>query len=298
MDTCDKINRFLLKNNYDCRVMGIPKTIDNDLFGTDHCPGYGSAAKYIATSCMEIYQDARVYDIGQITILEIMGRHAGWLAAAAALAGDYAPDLIYLPEVAFDMDAFVNDLSVIYEKNGKAIVAVSEGIHDKDGKLIAEFGGKADNPKSRDSFGHVQLGGLASVLTSIVKARIKDVKVRGIEFSLLQRCASHVASKTDIDESYASGRAAVENAVKGVSGKMVGFKCSRGGGYKCEIDLLPLEAVANTEKKVPLEWINAAGNGVLQPFIDYALPLIAGETEQEKINGLPRFAKLKKIIEK
>jgi 6-phosphofructokinase 1 len=248
---------------------------------------------------MEIYQDARVYDIGQITILEIMGRHAGWLTAASALAGEYAPDLIYLPEVAFDMDTFINDLKTIYEKNNKAIVAVSEGIHDKDGRLIAEYGGVgAGATQSRDSFGHVQLGGLASVLSNIVKARISGVKVRGIEFSLLQRCASHVASKTDIDESYASGRAAVENAVKGISDKMVGFSCKRDGGYTCEIDLLPLEIVANTEKKVPREWINEAGNGILQPFIDYALPLIAGETEQEKVNGLPRFAKLKKVVAK
>jgi 6-phosphofructokinase 1 len=295
MDTCNKISKYMLKNNYECRVMGIPKTIDNDLFGTDHCPGYGSAAKYIATSCAEVYLDARVYDIGQITILEIMGRHAGWLTAAAALAGDYAPDLIYLPEVSFDMDMFIEDLNAVYKKNGKAIVAVSEGIHDKDGKLIAEYGGTG--PQSRDSFGHAQLGGLAATLAAIVKEKI-GAKVRGIEFSLLQRCASHIASKTDYDESYAAGRAAVENAVSGVTDKMVGFKCTRDGGYRCGIELLPLETVANTEKKVPREWINEAGNGILQPYIDYALPLIAGETEQEKVNGLPRFAKLKKVVAK
>jgi 6-phosphofructokinase 1 len=286
----------MLKNGYECRVMGIPKTVDNDLFGTDHCPGYASAAKYIATSCAEVYLDARVYDIGMITVLEIMGRHAGWLAAAAALAGDYAPDLIYLPEVAFDMDKFLADVEKIYKKNGKVIVAASEGIHDKDGKLIAEY--SSSGPKERDGFGHAQLGGLAAVLANIVKEKT-GAKVRGIEFSLLQRCASHVASKTDYDESYASGRAAVEHAVKGVTDKMVGCKCSRDGGqYKFEIELLPLEIVANTEKKVPLEWINEEGNGVLQPFIDYALPLIAGETEQQKVNGLPRFAKLKKVVAK
>ncbi|MCL2014098.1 MAG: 6-phosphofructokinase [Oscillospiraceae bacterium] len=292
MDTCNKISKYMLKNGYECRVMGIPKTIDNDLAGTDHCPGYGSAAKYIATSCMELYLDARVYNTGMITILEIMGRHAGWLTAAAALAGEYAPDLIYLPEVAFDMDKFIQDVKTIYEKNGKVIVAVSEGIHDKDGKLVAEYGGTA---QSRDSFGHAQLGGLAATLAAIVKEKTA-AKVRGIEFSLLQRCASHVASLTDIEESYSAGRAAVENAVKGVTDKMVGFKCTRDKSYNCEIELLPLETVANTEKKVPLEWINETKDGLLQPYIDYALPLIAGETGQEKENGLPRFAKLKKVL--
>ncbi|MDR1692622.1 MAG: 6-phosphofructokinase [Oscillospiraceae bacterium] len=294
MDTCNKISKFMQQNGYECRVMGIPKTIDNDLTGTDHCPGYGSAAKYIATSCKEISLDARVYDTGMITILEIMGRHAGWLTAAAALAGDDAPDLIYLPETDFELDTFLKDVETIYRQKGKVIVAVSEGIHDKDGKLIAEIGGAGG---ARDSFGHAQLGGLAATLTALVKEKT-GAKVRGIEFSLLQRCASHVASKTDIDESYASGKAAVENAINGVTDKMVGFRCTRDGGYKCEIALLPLAEVANTEKKVPREWINDAGNGILQGYIDYALPLIAGETEQEKENGLPRFAKLKKVLAK
>jgi len=293
MDTCNKISKFMLKNGYECRVMGIPKTIDNDLAGTDHCPGYGSAAKYVATSCMEIYQDARVYDIGMITIVEIMGRHAGWLTAAAALAGPYAPDLIYLPEVPFDMDTFLKDTQVVYEKNGKAIVAVSEGIHDKDGKFIAEYG--VSGEQTKDSFGHTQLGGLAATLAAIVKEKT-GAKVRGIEFSLLQRCASHVASQTDLDESYAAGKAAVDHATAGTTDKMVGFKCTRDCGYLCELALLPLDIVANTEKKVPREWINPAGNGLLQGYIDYGLPLIQGETKQEKENGLPRFARLKKIL--
>lgn len=293
MDTCNKISKFMLKNGYECRVMGIPKTIDNDLFGTDHCPGYGSAAKYIATSCMEVYQDARVYDIGMVTILEIMGRHAGWLTAAAALAGEYAPDLIYLPEVSFDVKTFLDDVTAVYRKNGKVIVAVSEGIHDKDGKFIAEYA--ASHQYAKDSFGHTQLGGLASILAAMVKESL-SAKVRDIEFSLLQRCASHVASGTDLDESYAAGKAAVENAVKGETDKMVGFRCTRDGGYKCELELLPLDIVANTEKNVPREWINEAGNGMLQGYIDYAMPLIQGETQQEKENGLPRFARLRKII--
>ena len=295
MDTCNKISKYMLTNGYECRVMGIPKTIDNDLAGTDHCPGYGSAAKYIATSCMEIYQDARVYDTGMVTILEIMGRHAGWLTAAAALAGPCAPDLIYLPEVAFCMDTFLADVSAIYKKNGKVIIAVSEGIHDKDGKLIAEY--SSDTAQSTDAFGHKQLGGLAATLADIVKKET-GAKVRGIEFSLLQRCASHVASGVDIEESYSSGRAAVENAVRGVTDKMVGFACTRDGGYKCSVELLPLDIVANTEKKVPREWINEKGNGMLDGYMAYAMPLIQGETAQPKENGLPRFARLRKVLAK
>ncbi len=294
MDTCNKISKYMLKNGYECRVMGIPKTIDNDLFGTDHCPGYGSAAKYIATSCMEVYHDARVYDIGMITILEIMGRHAGWLAAAAALATNAGagPDLIYLPERAFDMEAFLTDVTAIYKKNGKAIVAVSEGIHDKDGKFISEYGAAAGGAK--DSFGHTQLGGLAATLANIVKEHT-GAKVRGIEFSLLQRCAAHSASGNDINESYMAGRTAVEQAVAGVTDKMVAFKRAEGAEYRCETVLLDLTAVANTEKKVPDSWINAAGNGLTQDYINYALPLIQGETEMDRENGLPRFAKLKKV---
>ena len=298
MDTCNKISKFMLKSGYECRVMGIPKTIDNDLFGTDHCPGYASAAKYIATSCMELYHDARVYDTGMVTVLEIMGRNAGWLAASAALATHMGqgPDFIYLPEIAFDMDKFLADVDKVYKATGKCIVAVSEGIHDKDGKYISEYG--SSMAKQKDSFGHAQMGGLASTLANLIQERLGVTKVRGIEFSLLQRCASHCASKTDIDESYASGKAAVEAAVSGKTDFMAGFKCDRTNGYKCEIDLLPLDKVANTEKKVPLEWINAEGNGLTDAFIDYALPLVNGETDAPKAQGLPRFAKLKKIVAK
>lgn len=297
MDTCNKISKYMQKVGYECRIMGIPKTIDNDLFGTDHCPGYGSAAKYIATSCMEVYHDARVYDTGMITVLEIMGRNAGWLAASAALASTKGcgPDLVYLPEVDFDMDKFLADVQRIYKENGKVIVAVSEGIKDADGKYISEYG--SDLASTKDAFGHAQMGGLASTLANIVKEKT-GAKVRGIEFSLLQRCAAHCASKTDYDESYAAGKAAVENAINGITDKMVGFECTRDGGYKCNIKLFPLDIVANTEKKVPREWINEEGNGLNQAFIDYALPLIYGETELPKEDGLPRFARLKKIFAK
>ncbi|HQA58241.1 MAG TPA: 6-phosphofructokinase [Acetivibrio sp.] len=297
MDTCNKVSKYMQKVGYECRVMGVPKTIDNDLWGTDHCPGYGSAAKYIATSTMEVYHDARVYDTGMITILEIMGRNAGWLTAASALAAykGNGPDLIYLPELPFDMDKFLEDTMRIYKENGKVIVAVSEGIKDKDGKYISEYG--SDLAKTKDSFGHAQLGGLASTLANIVKEKT-GAKVRGIEFSLLQRCAAHVGSLTDVNEAYLAGQTAVQLAVEGKTDYMVAFERAEGKEYKCNIKLINLTDVANTEKKIPREWINEAGNGLNQQFIDYALPLIQGESRPPLEDGLPRFAKLKKVLAK
>ena len=293
MDTCNKISKYMQKVGYECRIMGVPKTIDNDLNGTDHCPGFGSAAKFIATTCMEVHRDAHVYDNGMITVIEIMGRHAGWLAGAAGLAtwAGYGPDLIYLPEVDFDMDQFLKDVSDIYNRTGKCMVAVSEGIHYADGTFVSEA-----KTSATDGFGHAQLGGLATMLAEVVKKQT-GAKVRGIELSLLQRCASHVASKTDIDEAFMAGKAAVEAAVSGVTDKMVAFQCTREGGkYTCQTVLQPLDIVANFEKKVPREWINAAGNGIEQPFVDYALPLIQGAPETPKSSELPRFAALKKVF--
>lgn len=293
MDTCNKISKYMQKVGYPCRIMGIPKTVDNDLFGTDHCPGFPSAAKYIATSTAEVFLDSHVYDKGQVTILEIMGRHAGWLAGASALANltGCGPDLIYLPEVDFNMEEFLADVSAIYAKNNNCIVAVSEGIHYPDGTFVSEA-----KTSATDGFGHAQLGGLAALLASIVKEKT-GAKVRGIELSLLQRCGAHVASATDIAESRLAGKTAVEAAVAGETGKMVAFECTRtnDGQYQCATKLLDLSAVANYEKKVPLEWINDRGNQVSDDFIQYALPLIQGETAMKKEHGLPRFAKLKKI---
>ena len=299
MDTCNKISKYCMNNGYECRVIGIPKTIDNDLFGTDHCPGFASAAKYIATSIAEITLDTRVYDYGNISIVEIMGRNAGWLTAAASLSklNGVGCDLIYLPEIPFDLDKFIDEVNDVYEAQGKVVVAVSEGIKDTDGVYIAEY---ANKNKEKDKFGHTQMGGLAQFLAAQIKART-GAKIRGIELSLLQRCAAHLASKTDYDEAYMAGRAAVLNAIEGTSDVMVAFKCSRGNNlsdYKCEIELIPLEKVANFEKKIPLEWINKKGNNVNKEYIDYVLPLIQGETELPKVNGLPRFAQLKKIIVK
>jgi 6-phosphofructokinase 1 len=274
--------------------MGVPKTIDNDLFGTDHCPGFASAAKYIATSFMEVSLDARVYDAGMITIIECMGRNAGWLTAASALATEagQGPDLIYLPERSFDMEKFLNDIESVYKETGKCLVAVSEGIKYADGTLVAEAQASAT-----DGFGHAQLGGLAAMLTDVVKKRT-GAKVRGIEFSLLQRCAAHTASLVDIEESFLAGKTAVLEAIKGTTDKMVGFECDRTNGYKCEPKLFDLVSVANFEKTIPDEWINAEGNGILPPFIDYVRPLIQGETKLPKENGLPRFARLKKVLAK
>jgi len=286
MDTCQKVHEYAAKIGYEMRVMGVPKTIDNDLAATDHTPGYGSAAKYVATTCMELVREAGVYGNAPIIVVEVMGRNAGWLTAAAALA---SPDLIYLPEVAFDMDKFLADVTSLNEKKkGQVLAVVSEGIHDANGKYITEYA----KDVGKDSFGHAQLGGLASFLASEIKKRL-NVRVKGIELSLLQRCAAHCASKTDVDEAFNVGKATFEAAIKGESGKMIAYKCTR-NPYKCEYVAVPLSDVANHEKKVPLEWINKEGNNVNKKFIDYALPLIQGEPDLVRENGLPRYAKLKR----
>lgn len=293
MDTCNKISKYMQSVGYPCHIIGVPKTIDNDLFGTDHCPGFASAAKYIATSCMELYHDARVYDTGTVVVVEIMGRHAGWLAGAAGVAtwANAGPDLVYLPEVDFVMEDFLRDVERIYRETGNCLIAVSEGIHYADGTFVSEA-----KTSATDGFGHAQLGGLAAMLADTVKQKL-GAKVRGIELSLLQRCASHLASETDLAEAYLAGKTAVDAATSGQSDKMVAFSCTREGGtYRCDTQLIDLTTVANVEKKVPRDWINPAGNGVEQPFIDYVLPLIQGEAVRPLENGLPRFAQLKKIL--
>ena len=277
MDTCNKISKYLQKVGYECRVIGVPKTIDNDLNGTDHCPGYASAAKYIATSMAEVWLDAHVYNTGMVTIVEIMGRHAGWLTAASELASlsGCGPDLIYMPETDFDLSDFLDDVGRIYRNTGSCVVAVSEGVHLADGTFVSE--GKIS---ATDGFGHAQLGGLASKLAEAAKLET-GAKVRGIELSLLQRCAAHCASTTDIEEAWEAGAAAVEAAVAGMTDKMVVFKCDREeGAYTCVTALEPLEKAANVEKKIPREWINAAGNGVEPPFLDYVLPLDPGRSRR------------------
>ena len=295
MDTCNKISKYMAKSGYDMNVIGVPKTIDNDLFGTDHCPGFASAAKYIATTIMEINLDAKVYDTGMICIIEAMGRNAGWLTASAALANSkgLGADLIYLPEVPFDVDKFVADVKGVLAKNdNKCIVCVSEGIKNKDGVLIGEVLGQAG---ARDSFGHAQLGGVAANLANIIKEKT-GIKTRAIELSLMQRCAAHCASDTDIEETFEAGKQAVKAAVSGETDKMVCYVRKDGKDYVCEYKLLPLELAANTEKTVPLEWITDNGTGISDEFVKYALPLIQGEPKLVKEDGLPRFAKLKKVL--
>ncbi|NCC68076.1 MAG: 6-phosphofructokinase [Clostridia bacterium] len=295
MDTCEKISRYCRKVGYDCRVMGVPKTIDNDLFGTDHCPGFGSAAKYIATSCMEVSKDAKVYDTGMVTVIEIMGRHAGWLAGSAALATAFGsgPDLVYLPEVDFDMDRFMADVERIYNEKKKVLVAVSEGIHYADGSFVSEA-----KTSATDGFGHAQLGGLAVRLADAVKNKL-GAKVRGIELSLLQRCSAHLASGADVEEAVLAGKAAVDAAVAGETDKMVAFERDMSNGkYACKVKLIPLSDVANYEKKVPADWIVPEGNNVNEKFIEYVLPLIQGQPERPTEQSLPHYAKLKKVLAK
>ncbi len=291
MDTCNKISKYMESVGYDCRIIGVPKTIDNDLYGTDHCPGYGSAAKYIATSCMELYEDARVYDTGMVLIVEIMGRHAGWLTGAAGLATHMGkgPDLIYLPEIPFDMETFLRDVERVYRANGNCFVAVSEGIQFADGRFVSEAESSAT-----DGFGHAQLGGLAARLATAVKDKL-SVKVRGIELSLLQRCAAHMASGVDREEAYTAGAFAVQAATQGHTDSMVSFQCRREEGYEMTPKLIPLTKVANVEKKVPTGFISPAGNGIEESFVRYMLPLVNGTETAPQEEGLPRFARLRKI---
>ena len=296
MDTCNKISKYLQLADYDCKIIGIPKTIDNDLYGTDHCPGYGSAAKYVATTIMELYLDTIVYDTGLITIVEVMGRNAGWLTAAASLAclKGHGPDLIYLPEVPFDTDKFVSDISeVAKHNNNKVFVVISEGIKDLDGRYVSEYLVSLN----RDSFGHAQLGGVATVLGGIVSEAL-NIKVRPIEFSLLQRCAAHLASGRDIEEAYTAGRFAVQKAVSGETDKMVVFDRLPGEEYKIEYGLLDVRHAANAEKVIPTSWINDVRTGMKKEFLDYALPLIQGDVTIPLEDGLPRYAILKKVLVK
>lgn len=295
MDTCNKVSKFFKDSGYECFCMGVPKTIDNDLAVTDHCPGYASAAKYVATSFMELKCDATVYDTPMVSVVEVMGRNAGWLTAAASLAcyKGCGPDLIYLPEIPFDLDKFYSDVEKKYkENNGKVIIAVSEGVKTKDGKYVPEL--VAD--VAVDAFGHKQMGGTAAVLADLLKNRL-NVKVRPIEFSLLQRCAQHLASAIDVEEAFNAGREAVKAACEGVTDYMIGFKrVMKNGKYTCEYIRIPLAEVANAEKKVPLDWITEDGTGLKQAYIDYALPLIQGDCKAPLEDGLPRFARLKKVF--
>ena len=290
MDTCNKISKYMKSEGYECRIIGIPKTIDNDLAFTDHCPGYGSAAKYIATTIRELDLDVRVYDIPTVTIVEIMGRNAGWLTASASLAYDHKPDLIYLPEVPFSMAKFLEDVERIVKTKNTCFIAVSEGLKTREGEYVAE------TKQAKDNFGHTQLGGVGKYLENVIRHDF-GYKCRSFEFSLMQRCAGHVASKTDIEEAYNAGKYAVQYAIKGETDKMVILVRSydEKGEYKCKYSLEGLSSTANIEKEFPEEWINKEGTGVTEEFLEYARPLIKGEPNIPYKDSFPDYANLKKV---
>ena len=292
MDTIKQLSDYAAANGKSQRFMGVPKTIDNDLPITDHTPGFGSAAKYIATSVKEVICDGRGFaNTPMVTIIEIMGRNAGWLTAAAALAKTEdceGVDLIYLPEVAFDTKEFVEEVREIMKKKSTVFVAISEGIRTADGTYISEMGGGSDYV---DAFGHKQLAGSATYLANLIGSEL-GCKTRGIEFSTLQRGASHMASLTDINEAFMAGAAAVKAADEGETGKMPVIERVSDYPYRTSTSVYDIHKIANVEKMVPREWINEKGNGVTEDFIRYARPLIQGEFAPIVVDGLPVHLRL------
>lgn len=289
MDTVSKLSRYAEKISSDIRVIGIPKTIDNDLVETDHTPGFGSAAKYVASTVREIAIDASVYDNKKsVTIVEIMGRHAGWLTAASALARKFEHDnpvLIYLPETDFDQDAFIEKVRTSLETTPNLVVCISEGIHDNTGTFICEY----SNDVGTDTFGHKMLTGSGKYLENLVKERL-GVKVRSVELNVCQRCSSSMLSKTDQKEAIASGAYGVKAALNGASGKMVAFERLDGDDYQIDYVLKDVNVICNQEKCVPVTWITADGSDVTEDFIRYARPLIQGEVTVPTEDGVPKFA--------
>lgn len=289
MDTVSKLSRYAEKISSDIRVIGIPKTIDNDLVETDHTPGFGSAAKYVASTVREIAVDASVYDNKKsVTIVEIMGRHAGWLTAASALARKFEHDnpvLIYLPETDFDQDAFIEKVRTSLETTPNLVVCISEGIHDNTGTFICEY----SNDVGTDTFGHKMLTGSGKYLENLVKERL-GVKVRSVELNVCQRCSSSMLSKTDQKEAIASGAYGVKAALNGASGKMVAFERLDGDDYQIDYVLKNVNVICNQEKCVPVTWITADGSDVTEDFIRYARPLIQGEVTVPTEDGVPKFA--------
>lgn len=285
MDTALKLAEYGQKIGSSVRIIGIPKTIDNDLCETDHTPGFGSAAKYVASSLLEIAHDTFIYAVKSVTIVEIMGRDAGWLTAAAALArNEYntAPHLIYLPEVPFDPEDFLLDIKRLLFKHNNVIVAVSEGIRDTAGNYISA------SEQSVDTFGHNQLSGVGKTLEFLVKQKL-GIKVRSIEINVLQRCAAHLASQTDLDESFEFGKKAVALSEEGVTASMVTIRRISNTPYSVEYGYAEIKNIANEARTVPPEWISPAANDVEQPLIDYLFPLIQGESAVEYKNGLPVY---------
>ena len=288
MDTIAKLSRYGAQVGSAVRFIGVPKTIDNDLCLTDHTPGYGSAAKYIATILKEVIRDSSVYDIRSVTVAEIMGRHAGWLAGAACLAGgddSDGPDLILLPEVPFDQDKFLARVDELQRVKSNVIIAASEGVKTADGTYLCDLVSTAGQ---LDAFGHKAiLSGTSRYLSDLIHDKL-NCKSRAIEFSTLQRCASHLASRTDVTEAYAVGGAAVAAAFAGETGKMIALKRVSEYPYQCITEAVDVQQVANLEKKVPLDWITPDGMQVTAAFEEYARPLILDEVTPVYVNGTPR----------
>lgn len=290
MDTVSKLSRYAAQTGSDIRIIGEPKTIDNDLVHTDHTPGFGSAARYVASTVREITIDANVYEKKSVTIVEIMGRHAGWLTAASALARKYKDDnplLIYLPETTFDQESFLKAVEKSFEKNCNVIVCVSEGIHDAEGTFICEY----DSSVGTDTFGHKMLAGCGKYLENLVRSRL-GVKARSVELNVSQRCSVSMMSATDQMEAVTAGNFGVQAALNGETGKMVSFLRETGtdGSYSMKCSLEDVNAICNEEKTVPADWITADGSDVTQDFLDYAAPLIQGTVEIPLgTDGLPDF---------
>ena len=291
MDTVLKLSHYGRQINSEIRIIGIPKTIDNDLCITDHTPGYGSAAKYVASSILEIAHDTFIYSVKSVTIVEIMGRDAGWLTAASALARNSyntAPHLIYLPEVPFDQNQFIEDVQDQLSRRNNVIIAVSEGIRDKTGNYISASTAKTDQ------FGHSQLSGTGKCLEYLVKESI-NVKVRSIEINVLQRCAAHLSSLTDLDESFSLGSYAVTAAMEGKTGCMLILHRDSNHPYKVSIDTADIAEIANEAKSIPCEWINERGNDIKPALFEYMAPLIVGEPQIRYENGLPVYLSVKHL---
>lgn len=287
MDTVDKLSKYAELNSIDIQFIGIPKTIDNDLVETDHTPGFGSAAKYVATTVLESYCDSNVYPFNGVFIMEIMGREAGWLAASAALGrinGKAAADFIYLPEVPFSTEKFLEDVKNMLKVKNSVFVAVSEGIRDADGRFIAQM-----EAGGHDKFGHVQLGGVCGNLKQLLIDNKITSKVKTLELGITQRSAMHNASKQDIDEAYRVGSDAVVYSTKGNSGVMVGITREYNKPYKMGTRLIKASDVANNIKSFPREWITKEGNHITKEGIEYISPLIMGEPEVNTENGLPKY---------
>lgn len=287
MDTISKLSDYAKQIGSNIKFMGIPKTIDNDLMITDHTPGYGSAAKYIGVVMKEIIRDATVYGVPYITIVEVMGRNAGWLTAASALSKSEdcdGVDMIFLPEIPFDVDDFLKKVENKSREKESIVIAISEGIKLSDGRYVCEL---SNDARYTDAFGHKNLTGTARFLKNQVALNF-DFKARAIELSTLQRCAGHITSRTDITEAYQVGGAAVKAAFEGRSGEMIALKRISNNPYQCTTEPHSIKEVANLEKKVPLEWINSDFTSMKNVFLEYAKPLIQAELTPVFIEGLPR----------